>query len=78
MQRLNAIIAFIEGEFAYIDDYFDLNTMVETKSLFDLGKIVKKIQNLIVLFVNPLRVIYYRFRFIRLMMEIELTIFLDV
>lgn len=42
MQRLNAIIAFIEGEFAYIDDYFDLNTMVETKSLFDLGKISQK------------------------------------
>ena len=35
MQRLNAIMSFIEGEFDYQDGYFDLNTMVESKSLFD-------------------------------------------
>jgi hypothetical protein len=35
MQRLNAIMSFIEGEFDYNEGYFDLNTMVESKSLFD-------------------------------------------
>lgn len=39
MQRLNAIIAFIAGEFAYDDKFFDLNTMVESKSLLDSGDI---------------------------------------
>lgn len=35
MQRLNAITSFIEGEFTYKESYFDLNTMVESKSLLD-------------------------------------------
>lgn len=35
MQRLNAITSFIEGEFDYNGQYFDLETMVESKSAFD-------------------------------------------
>jgi uncharacterized protein with ParB-like and HNH nuclease domain len=35
MQRLNAICSFIEGEFDIEGQYFDLATMVESKSLFD-------------------------------------------
>jgi hypothetical protein len=37
MQRLNAITSFIQGEFDLDGSYFDLNTMVETKSLLDGG-----------------------------------------
>ena len=39
MQRLNAIMSFIEGEFDYNGGYFDLNTMVESKSLLDSGSL---------------------------------------
>ncbi len=35
MQRLNAITSFIEGEFDINEKYFDLQTMVESKSLLD-------------------------------------------
>ncbi|REJ29252.1 GmrSD restriction endonuclease domain-containing protein [Caldibacillus debilis] len=35
MQRLNAITSFIEGEFDYDGYYFDLETMVESKSALD-------------------------------------------
>lgn len=35
MQRLNAITSFIEGEFDYEDKFFDLATMVESKSRLD-------------------------------------------
>jgi hypothetical protein len=48
MQRLNAVIAFIEGEFDILRDptgqpkYFDLQTMVESKSLLDQGKLQQK------------------------------------
>lgn len=35
MQRLNAITSFIEGEFDINEKYFDLQTMVESKSRFD-------------------------------------------
>jgi hypothetical protein len=35
MQRLNAIMSFIEGEFQYDGCYSDLNTMVDSKSLLD-------------------------------------------
>ena len=35
MQRLNAITSFIEGEFDIEERYFDLETMVESKSRFD-------------------------------------------
>ena len=44
MQILNAIISFIAGEFSYDNAYFDLNTMVESKSLLDKGKLLKRIQ----------------------------------
>ncbi|HNW91164.1 MAG TPA: DUF262 domain-containing protein [Bacteroidales bacterium] len=42
MQRLNTINSFIEGEFTYEDKYFDLNTLVESKSLLDAGELVQK------------------------------------
>ena len=41
MQRLNAIVAFIEGEFDYEDSYFDLNTMAESKQLLDAGSLTQ-------------------------------------
>jgi hypothetical protein len=41
MQRLNAINSFIEGEYTYDGKYFDLNTLVESKSLLDSGKLVQ-------------------------------------
>ncbi len=41
MQRLNTINSFIEGEFTYNDQYFDLNTLVESKSLLDSGQLVQ-------------------------------------
>lgn len=42
MQRLNTINSFIEGEFTYEGKYFDLNTLVESKSLLDEGILVQK------------------------------------
>ena len=42
MQRLNAINSFIEGEFTYDGKYFDLNTLVESKSLLDEGILIQK------------------------------------
>lgn len=42
MQRLNAITSFIEGEFDYNGQYFDLETMVESKSLLDKGLLTQK------------------------------------
>lgn len=42
MQRLNAVMSFIEGEFSYNDMYFDLETMVESKSLLDKGVLIQK------------------------------------
>ena len=42
MQRLNTISAFVEGEFTYDGKYFDLNTLVESKSLLDEGKLIQK------------------------------------
>ncbi|WP_217360046.1 DUF262 domain-containing protein, partial [Anabaena sp. UHCC 0253] len=42
MQRLNAITAFIEGEFDIEGKYFDLQTMVESKSRLDQGKLIQK------------------------------------
>lgn len=42
MQRLNTICAFIEQEFDYEGAFFDLNTLVESKSLLDGGKLVQK------------------------------------
>lgn len=42
MQRLNAITAFIEGEFDIDGKYFDLQTMVESKSRLDQEKLIQK------------------------------------
>ncbi|NEO19882.1 MULTISPECIES: DUF262 domain-containing protein [unclassified Moorena] len=42
MQRLNAITSFIEGEFDIDDKYFDLATMVESKSRLDKGLLNQK------------------------------------
>lgn len=42
MQRLNTINAFIEGEFTYNGHFFDLNTLVESKSLMDEGQLTQK------------------------------------
>ena len=42
MQRLNAITSFIEQEVEIDGQYFDLNTMVETKLLLDQGELIQK------------------------------------
>ncbi len=46
MQRLNAIVSFIDGEYPYNGEYFDLETMVESKSLLDKEIIIQKIPKL--------------------------------
>lgn len=42
MQRMNAIMSFIDQEFDYDDKYFDLDTMADTKLLKDQGKMSQK------------------------------------
>jgi len=42
MQRLNAIVSFIEGEFSLDGKYFDLNTMAKSKLLLDKGDLSQK------------------------------------
>jgi hypothetical protein len=42
MQRLNAIMSFIENEYGVNDQFFDLNSMALTKDLFDSGKLGQK------------------------------------
>lgn len=42
MQRLNAVFGFIENEFDVNGSFFDLNTMAETKALFDAGKLQQR------------------------------------
>jgi hypothetical protein len=42
MQRLNAITSFIEGEFDYEEKFFDLATMVESKSRLDQEILVQQ------------------------------------
>ena len=42
MQRLNAITSFIEQEYDFEGQYFDLNTMVETKLKKDNGELEQK------------------------------------
>jgi hypothetical protein len=42
MQRLNAIASFIEGEFDLDGNYFDLQSMAETKLLLDTNKLSQK------------------------------------
>jgi Protein of unknown function DUF262 len=37
MQRLNAIMSFLENDFPLDDGYFDLNTMAASKALLDAG-----------------------------------------
>jgi len=46
MQRLNAVTSFIEGEFELEDQYFDLETMAQTKLLFDTGELEQKLPKL--------------------------------
>jgi hypothetical protein len=42
MQRLNAILGYIENEYAVNGHFFDLNTMAETKALLDAGKLKQR------------------------------------
>lgn len=42
MQRLNAIVAFIENEFALNGQYFDLNSLAVTKQLRDDGELCQQ------------------------------------
>jgi hypothetical protein len=42
MQRMNAIMSFIDQEFDINGDYFNLETMADTKFLMDSGKINQK------------------------------------
>ncbi|MFF2371241.1 DUF262 domain-containing protein [Agromyces sp. NPDC058110] len=42
MQRLNAIFAFIEQEFSYNGDYFNLETLADTKDKLDAGVLKQK------------------------------------
>jgi hypothetical protein len=41
MQRLNAMMSFIEQEYPISDKYFDLNTIAETKNKLDAGDLVQ-------------------------------------
>ena len=42
MQRLNAIVSFVEGEFDFDGKYFDLEAMAQTKLLMDQGKLTQQ------------------------------------
>jgi len=42
MQRMNAIMSFIDQEFDFDQKYFDLDTMADTKLLKDKGTLVQK------------------------------------
>ncbi len=42
MQRMNAIMSFIDQEFALHGEYFDLDTMADTKFLKDNGMVTQK------------------------------------
>lgn len=46
MQRLNAIMSFIEGEFSLNGNYFDLETIASTKYLLDKGFLKQKMPKL--------------------------------
>jgi hypothetical protein len=41
MQRLNALMSFIENEYSVDDCYFDLNTMAASKLLLDSGEVAQ-------------------------------------
>lgn len=42
MQRLNAIVSFIEGEYDLEGEFFDLESMAQTKLLLDEGKLLQR------------------------------------
>jgi hypothetical protein len=42
MQRMNALMAFIDQEFDINGEYFDLDTMADTKLLKDKGIVIQK------------------------------------
>jgi hypothetical protein len=42
MQRLNAIMSFLENEYSVNDHFFDLNTMADTKALLDSEQLVQQ------------------------------------
>ena len=42
MQRLNAIMGFIENEYSVNEKFFDLNTMAGTKVLLDSGNLIQQ------------------------------------
>ncbi|MGN9160457.1 GmrSD restriction endonuclease domain-containing protein [Clostridium sulfidigenes] len=42
MQRLNALASFIEGDFTLEGEYFDLETMAESKLLLDKGELEQR------------------------------------
>lgn len=42
MQRLNAIVSFVEGEFDVDGKFFDLEAMAQTKLLLDQGKLTQQ------------------------------------
>lgn len=41
MQRLNAMVSFIEGEFSVNGEYFDLEAMAESKLMYDRKEIIQ-------------------------------------
>ena len=43
MQRLNAVMSFIENDYAVGGEYFDLETMATTKLLLDTSEIIQKL-----------------------------------
>ncbi|SFB40576.1 DUF262 domain-containing protein [Azotobacter beijerinckii] len=46
MQRLNAIMSFIEQEYSMDDKFFDLNTIAETKDKLDSGELAQGVDAL--------------------------------
>ena len=42
LQRMNALFAFVENEYALDDHYFDLETLADTKYLKDQGELIQK------------------------------------
>lgn len=43
MQRMNAVMSFVENEYDVRGHYFDLNTMASTKALLDDGRLKQKL-----------------------------------
>ena len=42
MQRLDAVVSFINNKYAVRDQFFDLNTIAVTKALLDSGKLIQR------------------------------------